>query len=380
LPFCREADLGLPATHPKKVLITRVLELEIRLSYFDRIKLTLPDAYLSPEAGVYPSEAPSPDFTYEQDGSSALQAQGSELVQLMRSRGTLEDIHELLEKWKADMVAGEIGIEPIDEEAAERTCKDLIFQCLLVVGSRSFSHFLNILERYITLLRDSTKSSTARLALLRSVARFWSRNSQFSGIVVDKLLQYRIVDPVDVVAHIFEGEQPVLDGEITARDWTDINAWHTLRMTLEKVQIRVAGATSRLETLRKREENRLDAERAARATEGEMVTDGADDNASGIPVEAAADGSAGEGDAKADAAAAAAAEVAAVERQLASVKKEQEALIVEVVKRFHQTLSSLDAATDVDQWQKWFLQGWFAEFCRAVSPACPFTRQRKEAD
>ena len=137
-------------------------------------------------------------------------------------------------------------------------------------------------------------------------------------------------------------------------------------MTLEKVQIRVAGATSRLETLRKREENRLDAERAARATEGEMVTDGADDNASGIPVEAAADGSAGEGD-KADTAAAAAAEVAAVERQLASVKKEQEALIVEVVKRFHQTLSGLDAATDVDQWQKWFVQGWFAEFCRAVS-------------
>lgn len=365
------------------MLIRRVLELEIRLSYFDRIKLTLPESYLSGAAGVYPQEAPSPDFTYEADGSSALQAQGSELVQLMRGRASIEEISELLERWKADMAAGEIGLEPLDEDTAERTARDIVFQALLSVGSRSFSHFLNILERYIVLLRTLTKSASARLDLLRSVGRFWARNSQFAGIVTDKLLQYRIVDPVDVVAHIFEGEQPALDAPAQQRDWADINAWHTLRSTLEKVQIRVAGANGRLDALRKKEEDRLDAERAKRAVGdagdgagGEMATDDpmAAAGAPAAPDAETADQSAAPGaDAQAvdggDAAAAAAAELAAVERQLASVKKEQEALIVEVVKRFHAALSdaSLEAEGEEAKWQKWFIQGWYAEFCRTVS-------------
>lgn len=352
------------------MLIKRVLELEIRLSYFDRIKLTLPDGYLSPAAEVYPSEAPSPDFTYDADGPSALAAQGSELVLIMRSRGSTEEIMDLLERWRADMVAGEIGVEPVPEEAAERTARDIVFQSILSVGSRSFSHFLNILERYITLLRSLTKSSAARIDLLRSVGRFWARNSQFAGIVVDKLLQYRIVDPVDVVAHIFEGEQPTLDAEQpTPRDWSDINAWHTLRSTLEKVQIRVVGANGRLEALRKREEDRLDSERAKRTiAEGQMVTDEPTADGGVADAAAAADGEGASAPDGGDAAAAAAAELSAVERQLASVKKEQEALIVEVVKRFNDALSATPAGEEEQaRWQNWFLQGWYAEFCRTVS-------------
>lgn len=55
------------ADHPKKVFIKRVIELEVRLSYHDRVKGTIPDALL--EAGVMPEDAPGPEYAYEDSGS-----------------------------------------------------------------------------------------------------------------------------------------------------------------------------------------------------------------------------------------------------------------------------------------------------------------------
>lgn len=345
--------MTLPATHPKKIFIARVLDLETRLSYHERIKSTLPEDYLSSSAGVFPSEAPAPDFTYEAEGPSSYQSAASEVLNLMRSKATSSEIKEALDRLKAEFIAGEIGDEPIDEEAAERRARDILFQCILVIGSRSFSHYLNILERYIVILRETTNSTASRSALLRSASRFWSKNSLFRHIVFDKLLQYRIVDPIDVINFVFEGEEPVLDGEITTRDWSDISIWEIFRMTLEKVQNRVLAVTLRLENLKKREENRIDTERAAA---GEMKTDENDDattaNAEGEPKIT---------DEQAQI------EVSNVEKQVDAVKKEQESLFVDVVKKWQDTLVAIEGSED--PWSAWFAKGWFSEFCRAVSPS-----------
>lgn len=200
--------------------------------------------------------------------------------------------------------------------------------------------------RYITLIREFTKSAGARLELLQSISRFWAHNSQFLMIVFDKLLQYRVVDPIDVVSWVFAGEQAIVMGDNAPRDWTNFTTWDVLRMTLEKVQTRVAGATARLEALRKKEENRVDAERAARA---ELV-ETAEDIVTTAP-----------------------AEVETVERQLSSVTREQEALIVEIVRQFNDFFLTMDTGKD-DSWSIWFAKGWWAEFCRAVSPAIPLLR------
>ena len=354
LPNPRQDDLSLPVNHPKKVFIARVLDLETRLSYHERIKSTLPEEYLSSSAGVFPSEAPAPDFTYETEGPSPYQNAVGDILGLMRSKATSGEIKELLEKLKADFVAGEIGDEPLDEEAAERRSRDLLFQCILVVGSRSFSHYLNVLERYIVILRESTNSAAARMALLRSASRFWASNTLFRHIVFDKLLQYRIVDPIDVLNFVFEGEELVLDGEITPRDWSDLSIWDIFRMTLEKVQNRVLAVTLRLENLRKREENRMDTERAAA---GEMKTDENDD---GTTMKADVEGQEPKiTDEQA------AIEVANVEKQVEAVKKEQESLFVDVVKKWQETLAAVQGSEDA--WSAWFAHGWFNEFCRAVS-------------
>lgn len=349
--FPRQGDLSLPTKHPKKVFIARVLDLETRLSYHERIKSTLPEEYLASDAGVFPQDAPGPAFTYETEGTSPYQSAASDILGLMRSKATSAEIKELLEKMKADFVAGEIGDEPIDEEAAERRARDLLFQCILVIGSRSFSHFLNVLERYIVILRESTNSAAARIALLRSASRFWTTNTLFRHLVFDKLLQYRIVDPIDVVNFVFEGEEPILDAEIVPRDWSDISIWDIFRMTLEKVQNRVLAVSLRLENIRKREENRIDTERAAA---GEMKTDENDDGA----------GTNADGEPKITNEQAAI-EVANVEKQVEAVKKEQESLFVDVVRRWQESITAVEGSEDA--WSAWFVHGWFNEFCRAVS-------------
>jgi nuclear cap-binding protein subunit 1 len=43
----------------------RALELEIRLSYYDRIMKTLPEQMQTPDAQVMPAEVPGYDFEYE---------------------------------------------------------------------------------------------------------------------------------------------------------------------------------------------------------------------------------------------------------------------------------------------------------------------------
>ena len=56
----------LPVSHPRWVFVSRVIELEIRLSYYDRIKDTVPSPFL--DAGLMPSDAPGPVFEYKDFG------------------------------------------------------------------------------------------------------------------------------------------------------------------------------------------------------------------------------------------------------------------------------------------------------------------------
>jgi nuclear cap-binding protein subunit 1 len=58
----------LPVSHPKWVFVSRVIKLEIRLSYYDRIKETVPSAFL--DAGLMPSDAPGLIFEYEDSGET----------------------------------------------------------------------------------------------------------------------------------------------------------------------------------------------------------------------------------------------------------------------------------------------------------------------
>lgn len=65
----RVPDMELPLTHPKRAFMHRLIEMEIRLAYHDRIMESLPPAMQLVEDMYAPAlQPPDPLFPYESEG------------------------------------------------------------------------------------------------------------------------------------------------------------------------------------------------------------------------------------------------------------------------------------------------------------------------
>ncbi|KAN0062429.1 Nuclear cap-binding protein subunit 1 [Thecaphora frezii] len=405
-------DVSLPASHPRSAFVRRTVELEVRLAYYDRIKQTLPDEI---QRSALAPEEPLPAFTYG-DESHPYHAQASRLINSIRAKAAAEVIMADFESFKASILPDASGVAGGEEEAgkveneqqAEAVVRDIAIQAVLSVGSRSFSHFLNIVERYHGLLRQLSSSPRMRMAILCGATRFWARSAQWVNIVIDKLLQYRIVEPADVIEFVFspptDEPAPVLLGSgdgvahsfskvpATAagglqRDWSSFNWWLIIRLTLKKVNGRVDQLQKRLEDIEREEALELERKEAALAA-------GLDEDADNDKAESAETGltlplfptSASLPPRP---------EVAAVKEEekrratsqeakasLEAIQVEQRKVFVSALGGFLKLVRQLDAlkldsSGGVDQtqewtelqWQSWWIRGWFLELCRSVS--CP---------
>lgn len=192
-------------------------------------------------------------------------ASAASFLRTIRAKAPVSETEDELNSFQRSLES-ENNMTP---EEAEKVKRDMAVQTVLFVGSRSFSHFLNALERYLTLLRNLSTSPAARQDLLTTVAVFWKRHPQFHLIVLDKLLQYRLVDTRDVISWIFapSEDQP---GTRT-KTWSDLDLWAMLQVTLKSMQKNVDGARMRVEGLG-REAELVGAEEDNRAG-GEGVVD-----------------------------------------------------------------------------------------------------------
>ena len=66
----RIPDLELPAAHPRKAFMRRIVDLEIRLAYHDRILESLPEPMTSEVDGIISAEAPEQNWPYADKGQS----------------------------------------------------------------------------------------------------------------------------------------------------------------------------------------------------------------------------------------------------------------------------------------------------------------------
>lgn len=322
-------DMDCSTKHPKRVFVKRVVELEVRLSYYDRVKGTIPPVML--ETGVVADEAPGPEYEYE-DGGHKHALAAAQLLKAIRAKALIPDVEDELAAFQADLER-EHGLTGQEAEAAKR---DMAIQTILHVGSRSFSHFLNVLERYLGLLRSLSPTANARAALLRTVARFWRRNAQFQLIVVDKLLQYRLLDAGDVVEWVFAAAE----GEGKRKTWSDLEHWAALSMTLRALEGRSKAAKHRWEGMKAEAE----ATAAAKPADGSAET--------------------GEADVDLPTAVAESDEVKHGRESFEGVRREVEETVVEVVRQFGRLLPE---GVDRDDWETWWVEGWFREFCRGLA-------------
>lgn len=146
------------------------------------------------------------------------------------------------------------------EANADQVVRTITVQSLLHIGSRSFSHFLNAIERYIALLRSlaaSGERAGAKGDVLNAAARFWHRNPQMVSIVFDKFMQYQIVDPTDCVRWVFTHAEGGLD-------------WVLLKGAIDKANGRVIVARKRLAALHKEEDEARARELATDTTNMEV--------------------------------------------------------------------------------------------------------------
>jgi len=170
--------------------------------------------------------------------------------------------------------------ESTSESRALSTARSITVQCLLVLGARSFSHFLNVVERYLPVLHAVSGTPDAKFEILEVVSGFWRRNQQFIGIIFDKLMQYQIVDPADVVSWAFEGnglQQPQLGagagagagagtgGEQRSEGLSTFQ-WEVMKSAVDKANGRVYKAQARVVQQTKADDDARAAKHAADAS------------------------------------------------------------------------------------------------------------------
>ncbi|OCH85443.1 cap binding protein 80-PB [Obba rivulosa] len=262
-------DLSLSPKHPKRVFMQHAVELEIRLSYYDRILRVLPEEMQAPEAGVMPEEAPGPDFEYD-DPAKPYHDSAQSVLNLLRGRAKAEDVIEHIQSLKntlSESADGDVNVDSV--------VRSITVQSLLHIGSRSFSHFLNAIERYLPLLRSLAGGGIiagggnphleARMDILSAVYAFWKRSRHMVAIVFDKLMQYQIVDPTDVIGWTFT------NGGSSSRPKSpntfDAFQWILLKGALDKANGRVMIARRKVAALRKEADDN-----AARAKASDSAT------------------------------------------------------------------------------------------------------------
>ncbi|SPO31731.1 related to 80 kDa nuclear cap binding protein [Ustilago trichophora] len=367
-------DTTLPATHPKIVFMKRIVELEIRLAYFDRIKETLPEEI---QAVAMPKEEPSPVFTYA-DESHPYAAHAGRLINSIKAKASAEVILADFETFKSSIFDSGTSTIPTEggegmvgsQVEADVVVRDLTIQCVLQVGSRSFSHFLNIVERYHSLLRQLSRSPRMRAAILAGSVRFWTRSQQWIHIVVDKLLQYRIVEPADVVDFIFS---PPTDEPSTIHaplgeakeGWAGFNTWTLLKLTLEKVNGRVDQLKKRLEETERKEAEERERKEAALAAGLPLDDDQLEDKPQEeealplFPTSATLPIRPTKEEPKS-------AELNSTEAlaSLDAIKSEQRKVLIGAVTGFKSAILKNETS---EEWVQWWINGWYKQLVRCFN-------------
>lgn len=117
-----------------------------------------------------------------------------------------------------------------------------------------------------------SKAEEARLDVLGIVATFWRRNRQMVAIVFDKLMQYQIVEPTDIVKWVFK-----VQGTSSTSYEDDARAavarepgmdWDLLRAAVDKANGRVVVARKKVAALRKEDDENRARKMAAEAGTG----------------------------------------------------------------------------------------------------------------
>ncbi|XP_050236758.1 nuclear cap-binding protein subunit 1 isoform X2 [Mercurialis annua] len=182
--------LGLPKWAPQRVFVQEVLEREIRLSYWDKVKQSIENApaleELLPPKGV-------PNFKYStEDGQerSEQHALSAELSNKVKGRATAKDIISWVEESLYPHHGWEVTLS-------------VVVQTLLDIGSKSFTHLITVLERYGQVIARICHDHDKQFMLIAEISSYWKNNTQMTAIAIDRMMGYRLLSNLAIIKWVF---------------------------------------------------------------------------------------------------------------------------------------------------------------------------------
>ncbi|KAI1663074.1 MIF4G like-domain-containing protein [Daldinia decipiens] len=227
-------DVNLPDMDPRKAFILGALDKEIRLSFAQRIKGTLPEPY---QALIGPEkEQDTPEFKFNDD-HTPFAAEGREIAALLKRKAPDEEIQPIIDRIHS--AALDQAIDPLVSST------DVFMTAVCWVGSKSLSHVLACIERTKDRLLDSgAASEAARAQIITAVVSYWSAHPGVAITIVEKLLNYSIITPGAVIDWALAGSRAGPYGQALSKSWVFELVFNTVVKVTSRLRQVVSSGTS----------------------------------------------------------------------------------------------------------------------------------------
>ncbi|XP_027061406.1 nuclear cap-binding protein subunit 1 isoform X1 [Coffea arabica] len=240
--------LDLPKWAPQRVFVQEVLEREIRLSYWEKIKQSIENAPALEEL-LPPKGGPNFKYSGEDVSDRTEKALSLELNNLVKGRQTFREIIT----WVEDSVIPVHG-----SDFALR----VVIQTLLDIGSKSFTHLITVLERYGQVIGKICPDQDRQIMLIAEVSSYWKNSSQMTAITIDRMMGYRLLSNLAIVRWVFSSSN-VDQFHISDRPW------EILRNAVSKTYNRITDLRKEISSIQR---SFLLAEEAASKARAELET------------------------------------------------------------------------------------------------------------
>eukprot|EP00250_Pteridium_aquilinum_P015137 c22401_g1_i1 orf=764-3292(-) len=186
--------VDLPRWAPQRYFVQEVLEKEVRLAYYEKIKQSLEDVPMLVD--LLPPKS-SPLFKYSTESQDSCTESemllSTELTAMVKSKKTARDI----QVWVEEKILPPFG---------QRSAIEIVVQTLFYLGSKSFTHMVTVLERYGQVLTKLATDESSQVSLIQEVSKVWQNSVQMTVIAIDRMMGYRIISNLSIVCWVFAPE------------------------------------------------------------------------------------------------------------------------------------------------------------------------------
>ncbi|KAK4484935.1 hypothetical protein RD792_007540 [Penstemon davidsonii] len=221
--------LELPKWAPQRVFVQEVLEREVRLSYWEKIKQSIESAPALEE--LLPPKGTT-NFIYSAEAVDQTERSlSTDLSGMVKERLTSREMIS----WIDGHVLSTHGLD---------TTLRVVVQTLLNIGSKSFTHLITVLERYGQVIARICPDQDKQIMLITEVSSFWKNNAQMTAIAIDRMMGYRLISNLAIVTWVFS---PTNVEQFHVSD----RPWEILRNAVNKTFNRITDLRKEISSLKK---------------------------------------------------------------------------------------------------------------------------------